>query len=302
MNRLRQTLFPILAALIWGMAFSAQSVCASYGMGFFTVNMYRSIVAFIVLIFVSVIFSKGIKKLIAKLSDKKYIKNLVLGGLCCGGALTVATNLQQAAIEGANSGKVGFITSLYVVLVPILGIVVKKKAPLNVWISICIASVGMFLLCVKDVSSFSISYSDLLAFLCAVMYAVHILCVDHFASNVDGVHLSCIQFLFVSIFSAIPTFIFESPSFEVLVPCIGYILYIGIFSSGVAYTLQILAQKDSNPTVVTLLLSLESVFSVLSGVIFLKESMSLKEYIGCAIMFIAVLLSQLQFGKKNKNI
>ncbi len=300
MDKIRQNLFPVLAAIIWGLAFSAQADCALKGMEPFTFNALRAIIAVIVLFFVSILFSKGFKNIKNQLSDKEYLKNLILGGLCCGCALFVASNLQQAAFsEETESGKVGFITVFYLMLVPVFALFLRKKSTFNVWISVVLALIGMYLLCIEQGTGFYINVHDLFAFGCAIVFAIHILTIDHFTNKVNGVHLSFMQFFFVSLFSFICAFIFESPSLTVAYSCLWQVLYVGVFSSGVAYTLQILAQKGSNPTVVTLLLSLESVFAVIFGAIILNEVLSLREYLGCAIMFIAVILAQIPVKIKN---
>lgn len=302
MNKIRQNVLPVLAAIIWGLAFSAQADCAEKGMEPFTFNMSRALIATVVLFFVAVIFSKGFKNLFNQLKDKTYLKNLILGGLCCGGALFLASNLQQAAFSSeTESGKVGFITVFYLMLVPIFGLFIKKKATINVWISVVIAIIGMYFLCVENETSFNVNIHDVYAFLCAVMFAVQILFIDYFVNKVNGVYLSFMQFFFVTVFSFIGMLLFESPTLLSFKECFWQIAYVGVFSSGVAYTLQIIAQKDSNPTVVSLLLSLESVFAVIFGAIILKEVMSLREYIGCGVMFFAVVLAQLPtFKIKNK--
>ena len=300
MDKIRQNLFPVLAAVIWGLAFSAQADCALKGMEPFTFNGLRALIAVIVLFFVSIIFAKGFKNIKNQLSDKEYLKNLILGGLCCGCALFVASNLQQAAFsEETESGKVGFITVFYLMLVPVFALFLKKKSSFNVWISVFLALIGMYFLCVEEGTAFSVNAHDLFAFGCAIVFAIHILVIDHFTNKVNGVHLSFMQFFFVSLFSFICAFMFEKPSLSVAYSCIWQVLYVGVFSSGVAYTLQILAQKGSNPTVVTLLLSLESVFAVIFGALILGEVLSLREYLGCAIMFVAVLLAQIPVKIKN---
>ncbi len=299
MNKIRQNLFPVLAAIIWGLAFSAQADCAAKGMEPFTFNMSRALIATIVLFFVALIFAKGFRNLFNQLKEKDYLKNLVLGGLCCGGALFLASNLQQAAFStDTESGKVGFITVFYLMLVPIFGLFIKKKATLNVWISVLIAMVGMYFLCVEGGTTFNVNIHDFYAFLCAIMFAIQILFIDHFVNKVNGIHLSFMQFFFVTVFSFIGMLIFEAPTLISFKECFWQIAYVGVFSSGVAYTLQILAQKGSNPTVVSILLSLESVFAVIFGALLLNEVMSAREYIGCGIMFLAVILAQIPFKKR----
>ena len=301
MNRIRQNIFPVLAAIIWGLAFSAQADSAAKGMEPFTFNMSRSLIATVVLFFVAVIFAKGFKNLFGQVCEKDYLKNLFLGGLCCGGALFLASNLQQAAFStDTESGKIGFITVFYLMLVPIFGLFIKKKAPLNVWISVVIALVGMYFLCVEGGTSFTVNIHDFYAFLCAIMFAIQILFIDHFVNKVSGIHLSFMQFFFVTVFSLVGMFIFEKPTLVLFKDCFWQIAYVGVFSSGVAYTLQILAQKGSNPTVVSILLSLESVFAVIFGALLLNEVMSAREYIGCAIMFCAVILAQIPVKKNEK--
>ena len=204
-------------------------------------------------------------------------------------------------MAGTDAGKAGFITALYVVLVPLFGLFFRRKVSGPVWIAVVLSVVSLYLLCIKG--SFSLAPGDLLILVCAVCFAVHILLIDHFTARCDGVKLSCLQFLFAAIWSTILALIFDTIDFHVLWECILPLLYVGVFSCGVGYTLQILAQKDSNPTVVTILLSLESVFAVIAGAIILHQQMSLREYIGCALMFIAVVLAQVQFpAKKAKQL
>ena len=206
-------------------------------------------------------------------------------------ALTAAVNLQQMGLETTSSGKAGFITALYIVLVPIAGLFLHRKAPRAIWLSVALAVVGLYLLCVQE--SFSITQGDFYVLLCAFCFTGHILIIDHFTQKVDGVALSCAQFLVVTVLSAAMMLATESPNWAGLLECIGPILYVGIFSSGVGYTLQILAQKDSNPAVVSLLLSLESVFATIAGALILGDRMSGKEYLGCVLMLAAVVLAQL---------
>ena len=298
-NHVRQNVFPIVAALIWGTSFVAQSVSADY-VEAFTFNTARSLVAFLFLAGLCVIFRKqrktnngAVKEAIAGSR-----RDLVLGGICCGVALTVASNLQQKGLETTTSGKAGFITALYIVIVPIAGLFLKKKAPRAIWISVILAVFGLYCLCITE--DLSITIGDFYVLLCSFCYAVHILTIDHFTQKVDGVHLSCMQFLVCAILSSVGMFVTENPSWGAIFTCIGPILYVGIFSSGVAYTLQILAQKDSNPTIVSLLLSLESVFATLSGALILGDKMSGKEYFGCVLMLLAVILAQLPEKEKKK--
>ena len=304
-NQVRQVVFPILTALIWGTSFVAQSTSTEH-VGAFTFNAARSLVGALARLVVIQIFKAANKRKEAPAAQPEEQSaptgsrnTLIIGGICCGVALSIACNLQQMGIAGTSAGKTSFITTLYVVLVPICGLFLKKKVSPVIWISVMLAVAGLYCLCIKE--DFSIAPSDFLVLLCAFGYTLHILVIDYFTQKVDGVKMSCIQFFTCAVISGILMFIFETPSWADLSGCIGSVLYVGIFSSGVAYTLQILAQKDSNPTVVSLLLSLESVFGAVSGAIFLHETMSGKELIGCVLMLIAVVLAQIDFPIKKKS-
>ena len=299
-NQVRQVVFPILAAFIWGTAFVAQDLCAD-SIGTFAFNATRYFVAVLALLVVIAISDRAKKNKAALTAEEKKAANkqLWLGGLCCGVALAIASNFQQAGlVAGTDAGKAGFITALYVVLVPVFGLFFKRKVSLPVWIAVVCSVVALYLLCIKG--DFSLAAGDLLILACAVCFAVHILVIDHFTAYCDGVKLSCLQFLFAGIISAVCMFLFEDVDFAAIWSCILPLLYVGIFSCGVGYTLQILAQKDSNPTVVTILLSLESVFAVIAGAIILHQQMTAREYIGCVVMFVAVILAQIQFPEKKK--
>lgn len=301
-NQVRQVVFPIITAMIWGSSFVAQSTSTEH-IGAFTFNAARSFVGFLALLVVIQIF-----KLVQKNEPEQELtpeekkagrRELILGGICCGIALSLACNLQQLGmVAGASAGKTSFITTLYVVLVPICGLFLKKKVPPTVWVSVLLAVGGLYCLCIKE--DFSIAPGDFWVLLCAFGYTLHILVIDHFTQKVDGVKMSCIQFLVCAGISAVLMLIMEQPSWADIAPCIGSILYVGVFSSGVAYTLQILAQKDSNPTIVALLLSLESVFGAVSGAIFLHETMTGKELAGCVLMLCAVVLAQLPVPGRKK--
>lgn len=285
----KQNLYAVFAAFIWGTAFVAQSVGADTVTPF-AFNMARSLVATAFLCIVVLLLSLTKWKR-TELAKKTNNKKLFLGGFLCGTALSVATALQQASLSDTAAGKAGFITALYIVIVPILSIFLKKRAPITVWISVIIAVFGLYFLCVKG--GFAVGKSDVLLILCALVFSIQILLIDYFAAFVDGIKLSCVQFATSTILSFLGMTLFETFDFNAIINCALPILYLGVFSSGIAYTLQILAQKDSNPTVITLLLSLESVFSVISGAILLGDKLSLREYIGCFLMFIAVILAQL---------
>ncbi len=317
-NQVRQVVFPILAAFIWGTAFVAQDVCADV-IDTFTFNAIRSYVAVVVLLIIMAIFDRvnKDKPSLTAIQRKAANRQMWIGGICCGTALAIASNFQQAGISaGTDSGKAGFITALYVVLVPVFGLFFKRRVSLPTWIAVVLSVVALYLLCIKG--DFSLAPGDLLILVCAVCFAIHILVIDHFTASVDGLRLSCVQFLVAAVLATVAkvvcvvlglngtgditsaTSIFAMPDWDAILACTLSILYVGVFSSGVGYTLQILAQKDSNPTVVTILLSLESVFAVIAGAIILKQQMSVREYIGCAIMFAAVILAQIQFPTKQK--
>ncbi len=285
---LKQNLCAILAAFIWGTAFVAQSVSTDF-IEPFTFNALRSIIATVFLLIVIFLINK--RGTIPKFKQNK--KALIKGGVLAGIILFIAANLQQFGIFNETSaGKAGFITALYLVLVPIFGLFFKKRASITVWISVVIATVGLYLLCIKE--NFTIELGDFYVFLCSICFAFHILTIDHFGENCDSLMLSFVQFFTVSVLSVIFALIFETPNLNNIMHCVFPVLYVGVFSSGIAYTLQIVAQKGSNPTVITLLLSLESVFAVLAGAIVLKDVMSIKELVGCLLMFFAVILAQLK--------
>lgn len=286
----------LLTAVIWGSAFVAQSVGMEY-VGPFTYQAARSLLGGIVLIPVILLNDRSKKRagtyqpMTAK--DKKV---LLTGGICCGVALCIASNLQQIGIMYTTVGKAGFITALYILIVPILGLFMKKKVRPVIWISVAVAVVGLYMLCISE--TFTIAKGDLYVFACAIVFAIHILIIDHFAPHVDCVKMSCIQFFVVAILSGIVMFFFEKPSWDAIQSAGVTILYGGILSCGVAYTLQIVAQKYTNPVVASLLLSLESVVAVLAAILLLKELPTLNEAIGCVLMFAAIILAQFPEKKK----
>ena len=298
-NRMfRQTVLPVLAAIIWGTAFVAQSVCAPY-VPPFAFNAIRSVIAFVLLIFVSLAFDRAAAKKGNPPAPTDW-KSLLSGGLCTGAFLAIASNLQQAGLADTSAGKAGFITALYVVLVPVLGIFLKRRASGQTWVSVVIAVAGLYLLCIKAGEGFHLQTSDVYILLCAFFFACQIMSIDHFGAKVDGIKLSCVQFLAAGVISAVLSLLFESVDWAAVIAHIWPILYVAVFSSCVAYTFQILAQQGSDPTVVTLLLSLESVFSVIAGAVILHDKLSGREYFGCVLMFAAVVLAQIPL-KRRKN-
>lgn len=278
----------LLAAFIWGSAFVAQSVGMDY-VEPFTFNFVRNIVGGLVLIPCIYLLRDRTKHEAAEsLSDKK---TLLIGGVSCGVILCLASNMQQIGIQYTSVGKAGFITALYIVIVPIMGIFLKRSCGRKVWVSVAIALVGFYLLCMVD--GFSLEHGDSYLLICAVLFSVHILVIDHFSPMVNGVKMSCIQFFTCGILSGIAMLLAESPDIKSILAAWLPILYAGVLSSGVAYTLQIVGQKNYNPTVATLLLSLESVFSVLTGWVVLHQKLSARELSGCVLIFLAVILAQL---------
>ncbi len=295
----KSALLLTMTALIWGIAFVAQSAGMDY-IGPFTFSCLRNLLgAAILLPCIKVIDywneKAGTPSQRPKTAREK--KMLLLGGVCCGLALCVASNLQQIGIQYTTAGKAGFITALYIVLVPIFGLLLKKKAGVKVWVSVIIAVAGLYFLCMTG--EFSIGKGDLYIFFCAIVFAIHIMVIDYFSPKVDGVCMSCVQFVVTGVLSAVPMLIFENPNWKSILSAMIPLLYAGIMSSGVAYTLQIVGQKDADPTLASLILSMESVFSVLAGWIILKEVLSVREGIGCILMFVAIILSQLPDRKKS---
>ena len=293
---LRQNVLPVLAAMIWGSAFVAQSVCAPY-VPPFAFNAIRALIAFVLLLGVAALFDRAARRR-GKAPAATDRRALLRGGLCTGVFLAIASNLQQAGLADTAAGKAGFITALYVVLVPVLGIFLKRRASGRVWISVLIAVAGLYLLCIRAGEGLHLQTSDGYILLCAFFFACQIMSIDHFGAHVDGVRLSCTQFLVAGLISAALSLLFETVDWSAVLRCIWPILYVAVFSSCVAYTFQILAQQGSDPTVVTLLLSLESVFSVLAGAIILHDRLSGREYLGCVLMLAAVLLAQLPGKRK----
>lgn len=289
----------LITSIIWGTAFVAQSEGMNY-VEPFTYNAMRTLLGGVVLIPVMILFRFSDKR-IGKEKSSCSLKNTIIGGICCGIALFIASSFQQAGIAQTTAGKAGFVTALYIVIVPMIGIFLHKKMPLRMWLFIAIALAGFWLLCIKQ--DIGISLGDLLVFFGAIFFAVHITVIDYFnQKNTDGVLMSCIQFFTAGLLMLICMFIFEKPTIPNIMGAGGTILYAGILSCGVAYTLQILGQKHTNPTLATMLMSLESVFAALSGWLILGEKLSIKEFIGCVLIFAAVILAQLAGTDKLKKI
>ncbi len=289
----RTTVCPLLAAFLWGSTFVAQSAGADR-VPPFTFSAVRTWIGVLFLLIVSVGMQKRIP--LPHKQPPLYRKRLFLGAAVSGLALAVATNLQQAGMGDTDAGKAGFITSLYVVLVPIFGLVCNRKASATVWVAAGIALIGLYLLCITN--SFTIAPSDGLILLCAVFFALQILLIDRFSPAVNGIHFSCVQLAVSASVSTVLMLIFERPTIADVAAAWLPLLYAGLLSSGIAYTLQVISQKNSNPTVVTLLMSLESVFAVLTGLVVFGDVLSFREVIGCVLMFGAVTLANIPFKSK----
>jgi len=280
----------LLTALIWGTAFVAQRSGMEY-VGPFTFNAIRCFIGGLVLLPV-IFFTGAVRK---RRGDfwpaKKELRALISGGVLCGAVLFVASSLQQVALVHNAAGKTGFITSLYIVFVPVLHLFIGKKVPLNVWVSVVIAVVGLYFLCITE--ELSISGWDLLVLLSALAFSVHILAIDHYSVRVDGVKMACIQYFVCAGLSLFPMLALEEVRPPALIPIWFELIYAGAFSCGIAFTLQIMAQKYTEPALASLLMSVEAVFALLAGLLLLGERLTRREWIGCLIMFTAILLSQM---------
>lgn len=289
---MRSNLMLVLTAFIWGVAFVAQSVGMDY-VGPFTFISVRNFIATLVLLPCIRLLDKVNPS--DKLSEND--KNphggptLIIGGIVCGICLAVASAFQQIGISYTTVGKAGFITAMYIVIVPILGLFIKKKVRVIAWISVAISVAGLYLLCMTE--SLSLSRGDLLVLICAFCFALHIMVIDYFSPRVDGIRMSCIQFLTCGIVCAVPALLTESPDIHSILAAWLPILYAGALSSAVGYTLQIVAQKNTDPVIASLLMSLESAFSLLAGWVLLNQRLSAREMCGCILMFVAIILSQL---------
>lgn len=284
---LKNALLLAFTAFIWGTAFVAQSVGMEY-IGPFTFNGVRSIIGAFTLLPCILFQKKSCRKIIEEGSSRK---DLVVGGLLCGALLFVASSLQQIGIKYTSAGKAGFITSCYIVIVPLIGIFMKKTSGWKIWAAVVLALAGLYCLCITD--GFSVGKGDVLILLCAIGFSAHIMVIDYFSPRVNGIALSCIQFLVCAVVSLPFMFSLEHPEMAAILSAWLPILYAGVLSCGVAYTLQIIGQRNVNPTIASLILSLESCFSVLAGWVILHESLSIKESAGCVLMFAAIILAQL---------
>lgn len=287
----------LIAALLWGTAFVAQDLCAGK-IGAFTFNGLRSMIG-VIFLGIFLLIRAAARKKVGYPVEKRNMKDLLLGGFLSGLFLFGASNLQQFGISDSGGGKAAFITTLYIVLVPIFGLFLKKKPPVTIWGAVVIAAAGLYFLSIKE--DFTIATGDLFLMACAVMFTLQILVLDHFAQKVDGIELSFVQFITMSWLSCFCA-MFEHPDAGAILSCALPVLYVGIFSCGIAYTLQIISQKGTNPTIVSLLFSLEAVFGLAATTLLLKTFPTPREWIGSALLLGAVVLAQLPApqGKKKK--
>lgn len=287
---LRQSALLFLTAVIWGVAFVAQKDGMDY-VGPFTYNGVRSILGGLVLLPCILLLDKvhgGAEEDGSIIQERK---QLILGGLCCGVILFAASSLQQLGLQYTTVGKAGFITAMYILLVPIMGLFIHRKVGIKVWVGVVFAVCGLYLLCMS--SGLRLETGDALVLVCALIFSLHILVIDHFSPKVDGVRMSCIQFWVCGFLSMICSFIFETPEVHSILAAWKPICYGGVMSCGVAYTLQIVGQKGMNPTVASLIMSMESVVSVIAGFLIRHEELSRRQLMGCCFMFVAIVLAQL---------
>lgn len=301
---MRANLLLALTALIWGVAFVAQDVAAD-SLEPFTFNALRMALAALALVPVVAVMDKkaardgtadaegtGAGVPVSRMNPRQR-RTLLLGGVCCGVMLALASVFQQMGINmGTGAGKAGFVTALYIVLVPLLGLFWGKKPHALVWVAVALSAVGLYLLCIKD--GFVIEASDGLLILCALCFSGHILVVDSFSRRTDCIKMSCLQFAVVAVLCGLAALFFEHPTWEAVRGCWLPILYAGVMSGAMGYTLQIVAQKDTDPTVASLIMSLESVFAVLAGWVLLGDMLSLRELLGCVAMMGGIVLAQVK--------
>ena len=292
-NTLKGTVLLFTAALIWGSAFVVQSVGMDY-VGPFTFTGSRNLIGSAVLLpFILIRGKMAPEPAGNRATDRRF---LITGGAVCGVLLCIAANLQQIGIQYTTVGKAGFITAMYIVIVPLLGIFLGRKTGALIWISVALAVAGLYLLSMKG--SFSLQRGDAFMLMCAFAFAFQITAIDHYVKQADGVKLACLEFLVCGVLSCLAALLTEKITADALYHAAVPILYAGVLSSGVAYTFQILGQKELRPAVASLIMSFESVISALSGWLLLGQKLTLREICGCVIIFAAIVLAQMPHGGK----
>lgn len=304
-NSTKGVVLLLITALIWGVAFVAQSEAMEV-IGCFSFSTIRFFLGGCVLVPVIFLMKKingdnGVednKQVDTKNKQRNIIvrnKTVLIAGILSGIFLCIATNLQQYGIKYSTVGKAGFITAMYIVLVPIFGLFMKKKVPFHVLIALVLSVIGLYCLCINE--KMVLSAADIYLILCALFFAIQILVIDYYIEFVNGVVMSCIQFFTCAVLSAVPMVMFEAVTLEQIKAATIPILYAGVLSSGVAYTFQILGQKELDPTIACMIMSLESAFSLIAGYLILSQKLTTKELVGCVFMFAAVILSQIPKDK-----
>lgn len=294
----KSNLLLILASIIWGCAFVAQNVGMNY-IGPWTFSTIRFLIAGFSLLAIIPILDKKRTHVIRPKTKEEKMK-LLLGSVLCGLALSIGSIVQQIAMLTVPVAKAGFLTTLYVLFVPMITLLFGKKIPLKVWIGIAMALFGLYLLSMAG--NLAIGIGEILLILAAFLFAIHIIIIGHFSTRVDPVRLSCGQLLIGGFATVIPMIVIEKPTMGSILAAYIPLLYAGIFSSCVAYTLQIFAQKEANPTIAGMLLSLESVFAALAGYLILHQVLNTRELIGCVIIFIAIVIAQLPNRRDMVNV
>lgn len=293
--KVKGPLLLLLAAMIWGVAFVAQSVGMDH-VGPWTFLCVRSLIAGVSMLPVVAVLSRsGTAPKQAAEERRNSRKTLLTGGICCGTVLGVASILQQIGLQYTSVGKAGFLTACYILIVPLLGLLLGRRCGRLVWCGVAVALLGLYFLCFKDGSP--LNFGDILVFISATLFSGHILLIDHFIPLCNGVKMSCIQFFVCGAVALVGMLVFEEPSLPQLLAAWKPLLYAGVLSSGVGYTIQIIGQRGMNPTVASLIMSLESVFAVLAGWLILHQHLSGREMLGCVLVFVSIVLAQLPEGK-----
>lgn len=278
----------LITAMIWGFAFVAQSVGMNY-VGPYTFNCVRSLIGAATLVPVILIFGNRNR---TRRKRKNNNESVVIGGICCGLCLFGGMTLQQIGIQYTSAGKAGFITACYIVLVPVFSFLfMGRRNKETIWIGVLLGVAGLYLLCVKG--SFHVGKGDIYVLLCAMMFTFHILVIDYFNTKADPVRMSCVQFLVCGVISGILMFTFETPDADFILRAWKPILYAGVLSTGIGYTLQMIGQKGLNPTLASIIMSMESVFSVVGGYLILGQKFTTREIAGCILMLLAIILAQI---------